>query len=132
MYHQELAPNDFIPKDQPFYHNFDTFAHSESSPPSDTRSLAPSFCSTQHRYTLRVAKDNARPWLSLLLSSRSPKSELPPLYIGKDIISGTVEFDLVKPETIREITVTVCPFASHRRGDPSTVTKAKGRVYVHK
>jgi len=41
------------------------------------------------------------------VSSHSPKSELLPLFIGKDYISGTVELDLAKPETVREVEVTV-------------------------
>jgi len=41
------------------------------------------------------------------MNSRSPKPEYLPMFIGKDIISGVVELDLAKPETIREVKVTV-------------------------
>ena len=64
---------------------------------------------SQHQYCLTNGnvKGQDRPWLSLLLSSRSPKSEYLPMFIGKDAISGTVELDLTKPENIREVVVTV-------------------------
>jgi hypothetical protein len=41
------------------------------------------------------------------VSSRSPKSKLLPLFIGKDSISGIVELEFAKPETVREVKVTV-------------------------
>jgi hypothetical protein len=66
---------------------------------------------TQHQYCLTIGKGkgkgNDRPWLTLRVSSRSPKSKLLPLFIGKDSISGIVELELVKPETVRELKVTV-------------------------
>jgi hypothetical protein len=64
---------------------------------------------TQHQYCLTngKGKGNDRPWLTLRVSSRSPKSKLLPLFIGKDSISGIVELELVKPETVREVKVTV-------------------------
>jgi hypothetical protein len=82
---------------------------------SQTHLLSPaSFSSStssirsEHRYCLTKGKGNDRPFLTLLVSSRSPKPRLLPLFIGKDRISGTVELDLEKPETIRELEVTVC------------------------
>ena len=64
---------------------------------------------TQHQYCLTngKGKSNDRPWLTLRVSSRSPKSKLLPLFIGKDSISGIVELELAKPETVREVKVTV-------------------------
>jgi len=65
---------------------------------------------SEHRYYLTngKGKGNDRPWLSLFVSSRSPKPNVLPFFVGKDSISGTVELDLEKPETIREVKVTVC------------------------
>jgi hypothetical protein len=64
---------------------------------------------TQHQYCLTngKGKGNDRPWLTLRVSSRSPKSKLLPLFIGKDSISGIVELEFAKPETVREVKVTV-------------------------
>ena len=66
---------------------------------------------TQHQYCLTNGNDNGKgndqPWLTLLVSSRSPKQKCLPLFIGKDTISGTVELDFAKPETVREVKVTV-------------------------
>ena len=78
--------------------------------PSPTSSSSrTSFIRTQHQYCLTNGdgKSNDRPWLTLHVNSRSPKSELLPLFIGKDSISGRVELELAKPETIREVKVTV-------------------------
>ncbi|KAH9998859.1 hypothetical protein BJV74DRAFT_189666 [Russula compacta] len=77
---------------------------------------------SQHQYCLmnNKGKGKGRPWLSLFVSSRSPKPEHLPMFIGKDSISGTIELELLKPETIREAKVTLkaekihsqesCPF----------------------
>ena len=72
-------------------------------------SSSTSFIRTQHQYCLTngKGKGNDRPWLTLRVSSRSPKSKLLPLFIGKDFISGIVELELAKPETVREVKVTV-------------------------
>ena len=74
--------------------------------------LSPSTSSlrSQHRYSLTNGKGKStdQPWLSLLVSSRSPKPNFLPLFIGNDSISGTVELDLAKPEAVREVKVTVC------------------------
>ncbi|KAF8489462.1 hypothetical protein F5888DRAFT_1808813 [Russula emetica] len=94
----------------PFYLKEDTLASK-----SQTHLLSPaSFSSTQpicseHQYCLTKCKGkgNDRPWLTLFVSSRSPKPKFLPLFIGKDSISGTVELDLEKPETIREVKVTL-------------------------
>lgn len=66
---------------------------------------------TQHRYSLTNGnyngKGNDKAWLTLLVNSRSPKPKLLPLFFGKDAISGRVELELAKPETVREVKVTV-------------------------
>ncbi|KAI9463276.1 hypothetical protein BJY52DRAFT_1254315 [Lactarius psammicola] len=113
---------------QPFYPgDRSSVTPSQTSVPSTvTLCSSTSSLRTQHRYTLQGTKSNVRPWLSLLLTSRSPKPELLPLYVGKDIISGVVELDLSKPETIREVRITVCLFPSHLRSNASTACKLKG------
>ena len=85
---------------------FSTFIQFPSPTSSSPRT---SFIRTQHQYCLTNGngKNSDQPWLTLHVSSRSPKSELLPLFIGKDSISGRVELQLVKPETIREVKVTV-------------------------
>ncbi|KAI0303668.1 hypothetical protein B0F90DRAFT_1309737 [Multifurca ochricompacta] len=62
---------------------------------------------SQHRYRLGSEEGNNRPWLSLLISSRSPKPEFLPVFIGKDVVAGIVELDLMKPESIREVKITL-------------------------
>lgn len=109
------SPSDISPTSQPFYPSDHPSTFSQTGAPSAlTPSPTSSLC-TQHRYTLRGTKGNVRPWLSLLLNSRSPKPELLPLFVGKDTISGIVELDLSKPETIREMRITVGLFPSYLR-----------------
>jgi hypothetical protein len=78
-------------------------------PSSASQSSSTSPIRTQHQYCLTdgKGKGNDRPWLTLRVKSRSPKSKLLPLFIGKDSISGVVELELAKPETVREVKVTV-------------------------
>lgn len=92
------------------------FSKEDTPSPSLTQLPSPagsssstSYIRTQHQYSLTIgkAKCNDRPWLTLRVSSRSPKSKLLPLFIGKDPISGTVELELAKAETVREVKVTV-------------------------
>jgi hypothetical protein len=96
----------------PFYFKEDELASKSQthllSPASFSSSTSP--LRSEHRYCLTNGKGKGddRPWLSLFMNSRSPKPKLLPLFIGKDSISGTVELDLKKPETIREVKVTVC------------------------
>jgi hypothetical protein len=103
---------------------------------SQTRLLSPtSFSSStsplrsKHQYCLTngKGKGNGRPWLTLCVSSRSPKPKFLPLFIGKDSISGTVELDLEKPETIREVKVTVCVVFPLHHCNRLTVKLAQGR-----
>jgi hypothetical protein len=84
-------------------------ASSQSS--FQSQASLPSLTSTvrsQHYYTLKSGRGSNRPWLTLILSSRSPRPRYLPMYIGKDDVSGSVELDLPKPENIRQVTVTVC------------------------
>ncbi|KAI9439828.1 hypothetical protein H4582DRAFT_1551445 [Lactarius indigo] len=105
--------SDFDPSNRPFCPQ--TNVPSAVAPPSPTPCL-----STQHRYALRGTKSNVRPWLSLLLNSRSPKPELLPLYVGKDVISGVVELDLPKAETIREVRIMIKGESTHLTQESST------------
>jgi hypothetical protein len=98
---------------------FSPFFPKEDNPASSSQTQLPSpgglssstsSIRTEHRYCLTngKGKGNAKPWLTLLVNSRSPKPNFLPLFIGKDTISGTVELELAKPETVREVKVTVC------------------------
>lgn len=82
---------------------------------------------SEHRYCLTKGKGDGRPFLTLLVGSRSPRPKFLPLFIGKDSISGTVELDLEKPETIREVKVTVCVHFPLHRCNRLTVKLAQGR-----
>jgi hypothetical protein len=96
----------------PFYSAEDAPASpSPTQPPSPGGSSSSiSSIRSQHRYCLTngKGKGNDQPWLTLLVSSRSPRPKFLPFFIGKDTISGIVELDLAKPETVREVKVTVC------------------------
>jgi hypothetical protein len=84
-------------------------ASSQSS--FQSQASIPSLTSTvrsQHHFTLKSGRGSSRPWLTLMLSSRSPRPRYLPMYIGKDDITGTVELDLPRPESIRQVTVSVC------------------------
>jgi hypothetical protein len=115
----------------PFYLKEDALASKSRihllSPASFSSSTPPLRC--EHRYCLTngKGKGNGRPWLTLFVSSRSPKPKFLPLFIGKDSISGTVELDLEKPETIREVKVTVCVVFTLHHCNRLTVKLAQGR-----
>lgn len=87
----------------------DTISPSLTQLSSPAASSCSSVIRTQHQYCLANGKGKGddRPWLTLRVSSRSPKSKLLPLFIGKDSISGIVELEFAKPETVREVKVTV-------------------------
>ena len=93
----------------PFYLKEDALASKSQTNLLSTASFS-SPIRSEHRYCLTKGKGkgNDRPWLTLFVSSRSPKPKFLPLFIGNDSISGKVELDLEKPETIREVKVTVC------------------------
>ena len=104
----------FAPPFAPYLHDVDTSrSQSQLSLPSTASISIPSAGSTirtEHLYSLTngKGKSNDEPWLLLMMTSRSPRSEYLPLYIGKDTIAGKVELKLTKPENIREVLVTVC------------------------
>lgn len=103
---------DADPPFAPYIRNIDTsVSYSQLSMPS-TASIpsAGSTIRTDHLYSLTNGngKSNDEPWLLLRMTSRSPKSEYLPMFIGKDTIAGNVELRLTKPENIREVLVTVC------------------------
>jgi hypothetical protein len=118
----------------PFYLNKDALALKSETNLLSSASLSPSTSPirTEHQYCLTngkgKGKGNDRPWLTLFVNSRSPKPKLLPLFIGKDSISGTVDLNLEKPETIREVKVTVCVVFLLRHCNPFTVKLAQGRV----
>ncbi|KAH9003147.1 hypothetical protein EDB86DRAFT_3073627 [Lactarius hatsudake] len=105
--------SDFNPWSQPFCPQISV--PSAVAPPSPTPCLG-----TKHQYALRGTKGNVRPWLSLILASRSPKPELLPLFVAKDVISGAVELDLPKPETIREVRIAIKGECTHLTQESST------------
>ena len=98
----------------PYLHNTDTSASQSQLflPSAASIPSAGSTIRTEHLYSLTNGngKSNDKPWLLLMMTSRSPKSEYLPMFIGKDIIAGKVELELPKPENIREVLVTVCGF----------------------
>ncbi|KAF8271169.1 hypothetical protein EI94DRAFT_1797338 [Lactarius quietus] len=113
--HLASLPYHIAPTSRPFHHHdHPSVSSSQTGPllplslPSRTSSL-----NTQHRYTLQGTKGKLRPWLSLVLTSRSPKPEFLPLFLGKDTISGSVDLDLPKPETIREVRITIKGESTH-------------------
>ncbi|KAN0132860.1 hypothetical protein V8E53_009225 [Lactarius tabidus] len=106
---------------QPFYHSDRPSVSSpKTGPPSALTPASTSSLRTRHRYTLRGTKDNARPWLSLVLTSRSPKPEFLPLFVGKDTVSGVVELDLPKPETIRDVKIMLKGESTHLAQESNT------------
>jgi hypothetical protein len=116
----------------PYLHNVvDTASsHSQISLPS-TASIpsAGSTTRTGHQYSLTNGngKTNDKPWLLLMMTSRSPKSNFLPMFIGKDNIAGRVELELTKPENIREVIVTVCDTLQYTHLQPSHNYVAQGR-----
>ena len=128
--HSSFSPYHSNLTNQLFYPSLPSgFSPQAGSSSSHAPVSASSLC-TRHRYTLRSTKENARPWLSLILTSRSPRPEFLPLFVGKDVVSGVVELDLSKPDTIREVKIMVCPSPSflptwqHANG-----LEAQGRDY---
>jgi hypothetical protein len=96
----------------PFYSGIDISITTSQASLQSQASL-PSLSSTarcQHHFRLSNGKDNNdQPWLSLYMTSRSPKPNYLPMFIGEDEISGYVELELTKPENIREVIIAVCP-----------------------
>ena len=115
----------------PFYFKEDALASKSQTHllSSASFSSSTSHLRSEHRYCLTKGKGkgNDRPWLTLFVSSRSPKPKLLPLFIGNDSISGTVDLNLEKPETIREVKVTVCVVFPLHHCNRLTAKLAQGR-----
>jgi hypothetical protein len=62
---------------------------------------------SEHRYALR--DKNGRDRLSLHFKSRANNPKHTPLFLEGDTIRGEVRLDLAKAETLKGITITVCP-----------------------
>ena len=107
--HPSFSPYHINLTNQPVYPSLPSGFSPQTGSSSSHAPVSTSSLCTRHRYTLRSTKENARPWLSLLLASRSPRPEFLPLFVGKDAVSGFVELDLSKPDTIREVKIMVCP-----------------------
>ena len=75
-----------------------------ASASTDSHSTLNSF-RCQHQYSLETSK--RRPWVTLSVHSRSPHSNLLPLFFEHDVICGSVSLDLVKPDGIRGVNITV-------------------------
>ncbi len=60
---------------------------------------------TEHISTLEDS--SSRPWLSLIVKSRSPSPDMAPLVYEDQPISGTAILDFVKPQSIEEVSVSV-------------------------
>lgn len=75
-----------------------------ASASTDSHSTLNSF-RCQHQYSLETSK--RRPWVTLSVHSRSPHSNLLPLFFEHDVICGSVSLDLVKPDGIRGVNITL-------------------------
>ncbi|KAI0367999.1 hypothetical protein BV20DRAFT_949122 [Pilatotrama ljubarskyi] len=79
-------------------------AHTEADPPSYV-ARSPDFA--EHRYQLEDSK--GRPWLWLIVKSRSKEARQLPLFFERDTISGTVEVDLDMAEGAKGVLISVGP-----------------------
>ncbi|KAI0359735.1 hypothetical protein OH77DRAFT_1471440 [Trametes cingulata] len=75
-------------------------AHTEGDPPTYVARL-PEFA--EHRYQLEDSK--GRPWLWLIVKSRSKEARQLPLFFERDTISGTVEVDLDMAEGAKGVLI---------------------------
>lgn len=60
---------------------------------------------TEHTYSLNNSK--GKPWLTLIIKSRAPSVKALPVFLEGDVISGTVNVSLDKPETSKGIMIAV-------------------------
>lgn len=61
------------------------------------------------QHTLSLQDTKGFKWLTLQVNSRAPTpTSLPIIYEG-DVISGQVDFDVLKSESIKGISIKVCP-----------------------
>ncbi|KAH9972190.1 hypothetical protein BGW80DRAFT_1446134 [Lactifluus volemus] len=105
----------------PFYSGIDlslTTSQASLNSQASVPSLSSDFRS-QHRYTLTNGTGNDPPWLTLILTSRSPRTKYLPMFIGSDDIIGSIEIDLLRPESIREVTVTLRGETTHLTQEPN-------------
>jgi hypothetical protein len=56
---------------------------------------------------VRSLENKGRPWISLFVKSRLTNPTLAPQFLGCDDISGRVELDLDKSETVKAVTISV-------------------------
>lgn len=68
---------------------------------------APPLASERSEHSSSLENGQGRKWLILAVKSRSANAASLPLYYEKDVISGRVELDLDKPETIKGVVVSV-------------------------
>ncbi|KAF7976619.1 hypothetical protein HWV62_2292 [Athelia sp. TMB] len=68
---------------------------------------APPLASEKSEYSSSLENARGRKWLILAVKSRSASPTSLPLYFEKDVITGRVELDLDKPETIKGVIVSV-------------------------
>ena len=73
---------------------------------------------TPHSFYLRDT--HGRPWMTLSLQSRAQSSKYLPVYCEGDTISGELTLDLLSPETLKGITITVCGHSLQPRPAPLT------------
>ena len=66
---------------------------------------ATSIWQTKHTYSLNTSK--GIPWLKLLASSRAPSIKTLPVFLEGDVISGSVDVELDKPESCKGVSITV-------------------------
>jgi len=58
-------------------------------------------------YTISREDSKGHKWLLFSVKSRAPTSDFLPLFYSGDLITGSVTLNLLKPETIKSITVKV-------------------------
>lgn len=59
----------------------------------------------EHVYSLNNSKD--KPWVILKVNSWSPSAKSLPMFLDGDIITGSVEISLDKPESAKGVTIGV-------------------------
>jgi len=76
-------------------------------PSYDTRAQRqqPQITGSEHRKYLERGKDQK--WLSLFVKSRSRDAASMPIFFEDDDISGRVEVDLDKAESVKSVTISV-------------------------
>lgn len=75
--------------------------------PGYSSSVTPQRSTNRAEHVYFLENNKGRKWLSISVKSRSTSASSLPLYYEKDIITGRVELDLDKSETIKGVVVTV-------------------------